>query len=142
MARSLNNVLDTPYDYVIVTTKAIPEMKRTPEILEPLLSKRYKYPQPTYVLLQNGLNVEKDLHAELLKRSEQPLIISCALYIMTNIVANGEVIHGAFVGATLKGNKGIDGCILGRYPCRHISSRGRRNHRKHSKGADYAGPMG
>ncbi|KAF8888889.1 hypothetical protein BD779DRAFT_1800146 [Infundibulicybe gibba] len=43
----------------------IPDVKTTSSILAPLLSTPYieKYPQPTYVLLQNGLNVEVDFHA-------------------------------------------------------------------------------
>lgn len=101
VARSIEEVLDIPFDYVIVTTKAVPEISTTAHLLKPLFDGRYQHPQPTYVLLQNGLNVEKDLHTELIKRFEQPLIISCALYIMTNITANGDVMHGSFASGIL-----------------------------------------
>jgi 2-dehydropantoate 2-reductase len=97
VACSIEEVLDTAFDYVVVTTKAIPEVETTPHLLGPLVSGQYRYPQPTYVLLQNGLNVEKDLHAALKLHYDRPLIISCALYIMTNITADGEVTHGKFV---------------------------------------------
>lgn len=101
MARSIDEVLDIEFDYVVVTTKAIPEIKTTPQILEPLLNGQYRYPQPTYVLLQNGINVEKDLYAALKQCFDEPLIISCALYIMTNVTTNGDVTHGSFVRIAL-----------------------------------------
>jgi 2-dehydropantoate 2-reductase len=97
VARSIEEVLDTAFDYVVVTTKAIPEVKTTPQLLGTLVSGQYRHPQPTYVLLQNGLNVEKDLHVALKLHYDHPLIISCALYIMTNITANGDVRHEQFV---------------------------------------------
>ena len=60
--------MDRSYSHVVVTTKAIPEITRTPDLLAPLLSPPYtsKYSQPTYVLLQNGLGVERDLYEALI----------------------------------------------------------------------------
>src|SRR5258708_15109952 len=64
---SITQALDRPYDYVVVSTKAVPEIIRTPTLLSALLTSPYAgtHPQPTYVLLQNGLNVEKDLYISL-----------------------------------------------------------------------------
>ncbi|KAH9942051.1 ketopantoate reductase PanE/ApbA C terminal-domain-containing protein [Amylocystis lapponica] len=91
--------LDRPYAYVVVTTKAIPEIIRTPTLLAPLLSPPYSdaHPQPTYVLMQNGLNVEKDLYAALqqLKPADKPRMINTTVWIGTGI--NGNVVaHGGF----------------------------------------------
>src|ERR1700761_5021161 len=63
VCRTVAEAADRSYAYVIVTTKAIPDVMRTPELLAPFLAPEYveKYQQPTYVMLQNGLNVETDL---------------------------------------------------------------------------------
>ncbi|KAG5645155.1 hypothetical protein DXG03_006779 [Asterophora parasitica] len=64
LVRSVAEAADRSYAYVLVTTKAIPERVTTPAILKPLISSPYadKHPQPTYVFLQNGLNIEADLY--------------------------------------------------------------------------------
>ncbi|KAF8168580.1 hypothetical protein BJ912DRAFT_1001516 [Pholiota molesta] len=74
VCRSVADAADRPYSYVVVTTKAVPEVVKTSKILGPLLANEYtaKFAQPTYVLVQNGLNVEVDL---------------TALWIGTNLVA-------------------------------------------------------
>ncbi|KAF4603176.1 hypothetical protein EYR38_003586 [Pleurotus pulmonarius] len=93
---SVASAADQAYDYVIVTTKAVPELKRTPEILSPLLSPEYtkRFSQPTYVLLQNGLNVERDLHDAIHKLDKgKPSIIGTALYVGTNLAAGNVVEH-------------------------------------------------
>ena len=61
--QSVERAADRAYSYVVVTTKVIPEQFRTHELLAPLLSETYvrRFPQPTYVLMQNGLNIELDL---------------------------------------------------------------------------------
>lgn len=84
----------------MVATKAIPELIQTSKILEPLRSQDYvaRFSQPTYVLLQNGLNVEIDLYNSLkaLGRGE-PSIISTAVWIGTNLLAPNVVEHNDFV---------------------------------------------
>jgi hypothetical protein len=73
---------------------------KTPTLLAPLLTGPYaeKYPQPTYVLLQNGLNVERDLYDAIEKlRKGPPSIISAALWIATNLQEGNVVVHGDFV---------------------------------------------
>jgi 2-dehydropantoate 2-reductase len=75
----------------------VPEVLTTPALLGPLVTDRYRHPQPSYVLLQNGLGVESDLYWVLKERQTDPIVISCALYIMTNITADGNVSHGSFV---------------------------------------------
>lgn len=93
--------LDRPYSYLILSTKAIPEISRTPDLLAPLLSPPYAnaHAQPTYVLMQNGLNVEVDLYNALkkLKPQEEPRIISTAVWIATNMLAKNVVEHADFV---------------------------------------------
>jgi 2-dehydropantoate 2-reductase len=81
----------------VVTTKAIPELIRTHTLLSPLLSPPYadKHPQPTYVLFQNGLNVEVDLYNALKELGKgEPKIISTAVYIGTNLSGDNVVEHG------------------------------------------------
>jgi hypothetical protein len=41
--------------------------------------------------------VEKDVYAALKEKNLTATLVSCALYIMTNITASGDVSHGAFV---------------------------------------------
>lgn len=96
VVQSLEEVLDSSFDYCIVSTKAVPEVLTTPALLGPLLTDRYHHPQPAYVLLQNGLGVEADLYSALKGRYDEPTVISCALYIMTNVTAEGNVSHGTF----------------------------------------------
>ncbi|KAF9029525.1 6-phosphogluconate dehydrogenase C-terminal domain-like protein [Hymenopellis radicata] len=87
---------DQQYDYVVVTTKAIPELIKTPRILEPFLNAAYtsKFIQPTYVILQNGLNVEADLYDALKALNQgEPKIIGSSVYIGTNLLAPDVVQH-------------------------------------------------
>ncbi|KAG8890601.1 hypothetical protein FRB98_007155 [Tulasnella sp. 332] len=85
---SVAEAADRQYSYVMVTTKALPDVLSTPKLLEPFLLPSYRYPQPTYVLLQNGLGVETDLHAKLVDRiiSPSPRIITAAVYCDANLV--------------------------------------------------------
>jgi len=100
VCKSVAEAADTQYAYVLVATKAIPDLIQTSKILEPMLSQDYvaRFPQPTYVLLQNGLNVEVDLYNSLkaLGRGE-PTIISTAVWILTNLLTPNVVEHGDFV---------------------------------------------
>ncbi|KAI0630443.1 6-phosphogluconate dehydrogenase C-terminal domain-like protein [Trametes polyzona] len=97
---NIEQALDRPYDYVMLVNKAIPELQRTPALLRPLLSAPYAttHPQPTYVLFQNGLNVEIDLYEALrtLRPDEPPRIISSAVWIGTVATGKTEVEHGEF----------------------------------------------
>lgn len=100
VCKSVGSAADAPYDYVILTTKALPDIIKTPTILAPLLTAPYidKYPQPVYVILQNGLNVEVDLyHAIKALAQGDPKIIGTSLYIGTNLLAPDVVEHNGFV---------------------------------------------
>jgi len=57
-----------------------------------------KYPQPTYVLMQNGLNIEVELYEAIknLKKGE-PSIINTAIWIGTNLVEGNVIEHNDFV---------------------------------------------
>ncbi|KAJ3918398.1 6-phosphogluconate dehydrogenase [Lentinula edodes] len=104
LCKSVGSAADTPYDYVILTTKALPDIIKTPTILAPLLTAPYieKYPQPAYVILQNGLNVEVDLyHAIKALAQGEPKIIGTSLYIGTNLLAPDVVEHNGFDRPTL-----------------------------------------
>ncbi|GJE86303.1 ketopantoate reductase PanE/ApbA C terminal-domain-containing protein [Phanerochaete sordida] len=96
----LEHALDRPYSHVVVTTKAIPELTRTPDLLAPLLAPPYasKHRQPTYVLMQNGLGVERDLYNALkkLNAAEEPRIISTAVWIGTTLLAPDVCEHNDF----------------------------------------------
>lgn len=97
VVRTVAEAADQAYDYVVITTKAIPELYPTTEIIAPLLSPDYKYPQPTYVLMQNGLGVERGLHAALQEKeaTRSTRIITGAIQIMTNMIGDA-VNHGDF----------------------------------------------
>ncbi|KAG1737465.1 ketopantoate reductase PanE/ApbA-domain-containing protein [Suillus paluster] len=95
---------DRPYSYVVLTTKAIPEVIKTPQVLEPLLSRPYSeiHPQPTYVLLQNGLGVERDLYHSVKALDQgEPKIISTVVWIGTNLVEKNVVSHTDFDRVTI-----------------------------------------
>ncbi|KAF5372861.1 hypothetical protein D9758_001753 [Tetrapyrgos nigripes] len=94
---SVAEAADMAYDYVLVATKAIPDVITTPEILEPLLKAPYtdRFTQPVYMLLQNGLNVEIDLYHSVKKLGQgEPRIIDSCLYIFCNLLAPDVVEHG------------------------------------------------
>ncbi|OCH92756.1 ApbA-domain-containing protein [Obba rivulosa] len=97
---NVQQALDRPYSYVILTTKAIPELTRTPTVLAPLLSPPYidTHPQPAYVIMQNGLGVEADLYKALkkLKSTEEPKIIGTAVWIGTGMLSDNIVEHNNF----------------------------------------------
>ncbi|KDR77133.1 hypothetical protein GALMADRAFT_120230 [Galerina marginata CBS 339.88] len=104
LCKSVGDAADRSYSYVVVTTKAIPDLVTTSQILAPLLSKQYndKFPQPAYVLLQNGLNVEVDLFNSLKALpGGDPRIISTALWIGTNLLEPNVVEHNDFDRVTL-----------------------------------------
>ncbi|KIK68286.1 hypothetical protein GYMLUDRAFT_35666 [Collybiopsis luxurians FD-317 M1] len=104
LCKSVEGAADRAYDYVILTTKAIPDLVKTPTILKPLLTAPYvdKFPQPAYVLLQNGLNIEVDLyHAIKALEQSEPKIIGTSLYIGTNLLAPDVVEHNHFDRPTL-----------------------------------------
>ncbi|KAJ3757508.1 ketopantoate reductase PanE/ApbA C terminal-domain-containing protein [Lentinula raphanica] len=95
LCRSVSEAADQKYDYVVITSKALPDLVPTSTILAPLLSSDYtnKFSQPIYALLQNGLGVEQDLYNALVALGERPKIISSSVYIMTNITATDAVEH-------------------------------------------------
>ena len=94
---------DNPYTHVIVTTKSLPEVLPTSELVAPLLTSPYsiQFPQPTYVLVQNGLGVERDLYRALKEISatgeEEPKLVTCSLYLMMRQVAKNAVKHSDLV---------------------------------------------
>ena len=88
---------------MFVSTKVVPGISSSPAILRPLIQ-HLSRSSPTFVLLQNGIGVEVELHEAIQSQIEssanpfpRPLIISCALYIMANVLDNGTVIHVASV---------------------------------------------
>jgi len=104
LCKSVAEAADRQYSYVLVTTKAIPELSKTSLILQPFFSPGYleRFPQPTYVLMQNGLNVEVDLYNALKAAGiDNPKIISTAVWIGTNLLAPNVVQHNEFDRVTL-----------------------------------------
>lgn len=100
VVKSVAEAADRQYSYVVLTTKAIPEISRTPSVLDALLSSPYidKHTQPTYVLLQNGLGVERDLYECINSLGQgDPRIISTVVWIATNLVGTNQVSHNHFV---------------------------------------------
>jgi hypothetical protein len=135
VCKSVTGAADQAYSYVFVTTKAIPEITKTPDILKPLLSSPYAdiYPQPTYVVVQNGLNVERELYEALVKLNKAPpRIIGTALYILANILSPNVVEHDSFVGHLIFLLwVGSSSCI-GSTADRRVSTQRLRDDNKHS----------
>ncbi|KZT00182.1 6-phosphogluconate dehydrogenase C-terminal domain-like protein [Laetiporus sulphureus 93-53] len=94
---SVAEAADQPYSHVIVTTKAVPELIQTSDLVAPLLTPEYidRFPIPTFVLMQNGLNVEANLYETLkkLRPVEEPKIIGTALWTMANMRDGNVVEH-------------------------------------------------
>ncbi|VDB96673.1 unnamed protein product [Peniophora sp. CBMAI 1063] len=95
---SVKDAADQAYDYVVWTTKALPELTTSPELLAPVLDAAYtsKFPQPVYVNMQNGLDVERDLYEALVKAGHKPQIIGTAVYIGTKTAGENTLIHSTF----------------------------------------------
>jgi len=88
---SVSEAADRQYAYVVVTTKALPDVYPTSTLLASLLSPAYKFPQPTYVLAQNGLGVEEDLYEAAKKISaEEPVIITGAVFLDASLTESRD----------------------------------------------------
>lgn len=100
---SVSQALDRPYDYILLTTKFVPETLRTPTLLAPLLAPAYfaAHPQPTYIFLQNGLHVEREMYEAIVERGKEPRIVSTALWIGTNMFNDNVVEHSHHVRPSL-----------------------------------------
>lgn len=100
VVKSVTEAADRQYSYVVLTTKAVPEITKTPSVLDALLSPPYtdKHTQPIYVLLQNGLGVERDLYGSVKTLAQgDPKIISTVVWIATNLAGKNQVSHNHFV---------------------------------------------
>ncbi len=83
VCRSVAEAADTAYAYTFLATKCVPEVLTTPKLLEPLLVSQFE--QPTYVLLQNGLGIEKDLYEHGVNVLKKPLnIVNTAIYLFAS----------------------------------------------------------
>jgi 2-dehydropantoate 2-reductase len=108
VCKSVAEAADCAYSYVIITTKSIPDVVKTSTILAPFLSPEYtsQFPQPAYVFVQNGLNVEVDTyHAVKAIGQGEPRIISCAVYVLANLLAPNVVEHPALVIRSLSSSR-------------------------------------
>ncbi|KAK4942278.1 hypothetical protein LTR10_017884 [Elasticomyces elasticus] len=74
-----------PFDYIIVTAKAIPSTPSLPEQIAPAVSK-----DTTIALVQNGIGIE-DIYSS--KFPENPLL-SCVVYMPASQTSPGTVKHG------------------------------------------------
>ncbi|CEL61398.1 hypothetical protein RSOLAG1IB_12449 [Rhizoctonia solani AG-1 IB] len=93
---SVAEAADRAYKYVLIATKALPDVNPTPAILAPLLTEEYskQYASPTFVILQNGLGVEKDLYAAAeLSWKAKPRLLSAAVYIQANLVGERDIVE-------------------------------------------------
>ncbi|KAF8585673.1 6-phosphogluconate dehydrogenase C-terminal domain-like protein [Ramaria rubella] len=90
--KTVDEAADRPYSYVIVATKSLPEINPTALLLAPLLSSNNKYPLPAFVIMQNGLFVERDLYAAIKRLGRgEPSIISTAVWIGSNVLEGNVV---------------------------------------------------
>ncbi|KAF8128684.1 ketopantoate reductase PanE/ApbA-domain-containing protein [Boletus edulis] len=104
LVKSVTEAADRQYSYVVLTTKALPEIAKTPSVLDALLSSPYtdKHVQPTYVLMQNGLGIERDLYVAIKDLAQgDPKIISTVVWIGSNLAGKNQVMHNHFDRVTL-----------------------------------------
>jgi 2-dehydropantoate 2-reductase len=105
--RTIEEALDRSYSYVLLTTKALPNIRPNATILAPLLAESYLkiHSLPTFVIMQNGLWVETDLYLAILNLGQIPSIISTAVYINSNLIGDN----------ILEQSMKIDRIVLGVY---------------------------
>ncbi|KAF8635561.1 hypothetical protein AX15_000211 [Amanita polypyramis BW_CC] len=99
LCKSVEEAADREYSHVFVVTKAVPEIVKTPDILSPLLRGPYadKYHQPAYIIVQNGLGVERDLYKAIEGLGKgKPKVIGTAVRMTTNLSAPNAVVHTYF----------------------------------------------
>ncbi|TFY78708.1 hypothetical protein EWM64_g5305 [Hericium alpestre] len=75
---------DRKYQFIICTTKALPDVVTTPKLLGPLLTYT-----DTFVLIQNGL----DIHLDLQKARPDADVISCCAWIDVMPLDGGRVVE-------------------------------------------------
>lgn len=93
-----------PFDFVIVSTKALPGQKpSTPEIIGPAVAEG----KTTIVLIQNGIGIEDEYAAAF---PSNPLL-SCVVYLPTTQISPGHIQMGA-----------IEILEIGTFPASQISS--------------------
>ncbi|KAF7731445.1 hypothetical protein EC973_000253 [Apophysomyces ossiformis] len=73
---------EEPYDYVVVTTKALPELTNVADIIAPAVKEK-----TTVVLIQNGLGIEEPITT----RFPSNPIVSIVAYIGTSQIAPGQI---------------------------------------------------
>ncbi|KAL1761111.1 hypothetical protein FB107DRAFT_286404 [Schizophyllum commune] len=98
VVNSVEAAADRAYSHVFIAAKCVPEVLPNSKLVAPLLSDDYinTYPQPVYVLLQNGWNFERELYESLKALGKgEPKIVSAALYIWTNMQGANVVRHSA-----------------------------------------------
>ncbi|KAI1627293.1 ketopantoate reductase PanE/ApbA C terminal-domain-containing protein [Exophiala viscosa] len=74
-----------PFDYIIVTAKAIPSTPSLPEQIAPAVS-----PSTTIALIQNGIGVE-DIYSQAFPQNP---LLSCVVYLPATQTSPGTIKHG------------------------------------------------
>ncbi|KAI8370341.1 2-dehydropantoate 2-reductase [Radiomyces spectabilis] len=93
---------EEPFDYILVTLKALPEVYNVAELIAPAVS-----PTTTIVLLQNGLGIEEPITTAFPKNP----IVSIVAYIGTSQVEPGVIRMG-----------GGESLVIGRYNAAPVDS--------------------
>ncbi|KAG2223152.1 hypothetical protein INT45_005708, partial [Circinella minor] len=79
----VKSVPEEPFDYVMVTTKSLPDVYSVPDIIAPAITKG----KTTIVLIQNGLGVEDPI----IERFPDNPIVSIVAYIGTSQTSPGHI---------------------------------------------------
>jgi 2-dehydropantoate 2-reductase len=95
---------DAPFDYILVTLKALPEVYNVADIIAPAVSK-----DTTIVLIQNGLGVEEPI----VERFPDNPIVSIVAYIGTSqtepgtikMVGRESLLTGPYLGSKVNSEK-------------------------------------
>lgn len=87
--RSVHEACDRDYSYIVICTKALPELSSTAALLEPFMNQTGAE-QPTIVLVQDGVGVEKPVQTAF----PQAIILSTVVWTGANNLGNGIIEHG------------------------------------------------
>jgi len=105
----------TSYTFCLLTTKCLPDVQPNSALLDVCLNHAEQI--GAFVLVQNGLEVERDLYEEVVKRGLDTPILSGAVWIGVMSSADGrKIAWGAPIGLGV--------CAAGIYPPPAIASKG------------------
>ena len=92
----MSDAADRDYSFIVCATKCVPEVKKTTDILLPLLERLSSSPNTAIVLLQNGIGIEDQVLDWLNENGLSNTVISGCAWVDATMVDGGRKVvqHG------------------------------------------------